>query len=246
MNVKTANEIQALNSADLRSYAKEIGVTRKADDTKATLAARVITKAAELTAEIIEAIPVVEVTPIEATTEETLELLADVAAAAAPAPRKGICNVCNRRKAAANQLCTLCSEEGEWENEHSDRGHEDANGETDAACWICHPELNKATKGARVAVTGRSRAGMVIFAKGTYLHKSALVAEAIKAAGGTAKVKAAKDGSVTDLTGEVNGVEITMGWNGNAFAYGERSLINGKQVRNVAAALRLIAAAAKN
>jgi hypothetical protein len=82
---------------------------------------------------------------------------------------------------------------------------------------------------------------MVIFAKGSYIHKSELVAKAIELAGGTSKIKVAKDGSTTNLTGEVAGVEITMGWDGNAFAYGERSTIDGKQVRNVAAALRVIA-----
>lgn len=56
-----------------------------------------------------------------------------------------ICNICNTRLVVENGLCTPCSEEGMWENEHNDQGHDDAAGDGfDDNCWICHPELNEA------------------------------------------------------------------------------------------------------
>lgn len=55
-----------------------------------------------------------------------------------------LCTACNTRPAAAeyNGNCEPCDTEGGWENEHSDRGHDESN--TDPGCWFCHPELNRA------------------------------------------------------------------------------------------------------
>jgi hypothetical protein len=63
--------------------------------------------------------------------------------------------------ARGSELCNLCYTEGGWENEHQDYGHEtnDVDG-----CWMCHPELNLATRPVRtghtntVAKTHRSHA----------------------------------------------------------------------------------------
>lgn len=44
--------------------------------------------------------------------------------------------------------CTPCLTEAEWDNTHSDYGHDshnDATPEKDS-CWVCHPELNEAAK----------------------------------------------------------------------------------------------------
>jgi hypothetical protein len=58
-----------------------------------------------------------------------------------------------RDQARVMGYCNPCLAEAEWENTHSDHGHDDpdavANGyatqdELDA-CWMCHPELNLAT-----------------------------------------------------------------------------------------------------
>ena len=55
-----------------------------------------------------------------------------------------LCTTCNNRPANSqyNGNCEPCDTEGGWENEHSDRGHNETN--TDPNCWLCHPELNRA------------------------------------------------------------------------------------------------------
>jgi hypothetical protein len=83
------------------------------------------------------------------------------------------CEICNTRpvgneaKAEGFKYCDPCYTEANWENTHSDYGHDDIDtyslenttfkvqAEVDryisdtkvemASCWICHPELNEAT-----------------------------------------------------------------------------------------------------
>lgn len=75
-----------------------------------------------------------------------------------------ICPICNIRRyyPRMSDMCNLCYTEGGWENEHNDYDHDS---DPDDNCWICHPELNLATRPARkghtntVAKTRRSHAG---------------------------------------------------------------------------------------
>lgn len=55
-----------------------------------------------------------------------------------------LCETCNTRPADReyNGSCEACWTEGGWENEHSDRGHDETN--KDSNCWFCYPELNRA------------------------------------------------------------------------------------------------------
>lgn len=59
--------------------------------------------------------------------------------------------------------CIPCMAEADWENAHSDYGHDDPDavakgydtqGSLDS-CWVCHPELNRATPD-NVAGTGHT------------------------------------------------------------------------------------------
>jgi hypothetical protein len=163
--------------------------------------------------------------------------------------RKGSCNVCGQRRAARdlNGQCNPCYEEGAWKNEHQDRSHED--GATDDACWICHPELNEAKRPVRA---GRSRAGMVIVAKGTEVHKSETFRVAAVAAGWKVTIQTETYELEDDATGEgtrhyayaVKGNDgIALAWDGKAYDYPASSAkLAGKdrKVRNLKEALRLL------
>jgi hypothetical protein len=88
-----------------------------------------------------------------------------------------ICNICNTRRVYTgtgngvdpaprlSDMCNLCYTEGGWENTHEDEGHGRDGEPADPHCWICHPNLNLATRPARtghtntVAKTRTSHAG---------------------------------------------------------------------------------------
>lgn len=99
-----------------------------------------------------------------------------------------LCNICNIRRVytgskgtetapSSSDMCNYCYEEGSYENQHSDNGHDaiqavvEANGgegldEVDseelkfmAYCWICRPELNLAKK-PKGASTGTKTQGV--------------------------------------------------------------------------------------
>jgi hypothetical protein len=167
------------------------------------------------------------------------------------------CRVCQSRKVAqgivrgqgdtdagtarAVELCIPCFAEAGWENEHSDDGHgteHEGSNSTDY-CWICHPELNEAAA-TYVARVGTSRAGMVITVplKASGQEKAAAVkaqiptgyAVGIKTVKGVTTLKAAKG----------VGDGLVLQWDAQGrFVYGP-STANGKKVRNVAAALRIL------
>lgn len=172
-----------------------------------------------------------------------------VATAAPKAPKKGICEDCGRKvgKSGHPTLCEPCYDYAGWENTHQD-GHDDDEA-TAAACPVCHPELDPRT----ARKTGRSRAGMVIIAKGTEIHKSATFKAAAEAAGWAVRI------TVTVETVEEDGEEfelekhtaiatkgddtMTMVWNGRAYDYPASSMTKGgkgRKVRNLKEALRLI------
>lgn len=169
-------------------------------------------------------------------------------------PAAGKCTECGRKEDfRASGLCEVCRTEGEWENAHSDEGH--ANEEfpvRDALtenCWICHPELNKAKAPKRA---GRSRAGMVIVAKGTEIHKSATFKAAAEAAGWTVTVQSETYEMGADAEGEgtryyataTRGEDaISLAWDGRAYDYPSSSAqLAGKarKIRNLKEALRVL------
>jgi hypothetical protein len=87
--------------------------------------------------------------------------------------RSSICSICQKRPIGSGNgsdprhaktmgYCAPCLEEAEWENMHSDDDHEgDATDEEKAGCWICFPELNRASDDYKERM-GSTRAGMVI------------------------------------------------------------------------------------
>lgn len=174
-----------------------------------------------------------------------------VAPVATAAPKKGICEDCGRKvgKSGHPTLCEVCFDYAGWENTHSDANHDgEGNGESesDDECPVCRPELDRRTpKG-----TGRSRAGMVIVAKGSEFHKSEIFRVAAVAAGWTVNVL----GSVVDgedgeeierfvAVAKRGGDEIELAWNGRAYDYhASGATFNGKgrKVRNLKEALRLL------
>jgi hypothetical protein len=169
-------------------------------------------------------------------------------AARTPAPKahkRGFCTDCGRKESfRGSDLCDQCREYAEWENAHSDGGHErgeDVN-EDAISCPVCHPELDPRTP----RKTGRSRAGMVIVAKGTEVHKSATFKAAAEAAGWTVEISVQEyeDGGTRHFADAHRGEDaIQLAWNGRAYDYDASSaLLNGKsrKVRNLKEALRLI------
>lgn len=116
-----------------------------------------------------------------------------------------------------------------------------------ADCWICHPELNQASADYTPR-NGTSREGMTIHARGTGDDKAALVIEAVKAIGGTARAvragKGKKDAGELTLTAKIGESTLTLKWDASGrYMYGP-SVFNSKKVRNVSEALRIIAASA--
>ena len=182
---------------------------------------------------------------------------------------ENLCVICAKRKGmTAKQLrdlgigrdfadqCRACHVEAEWENTHSDYGHEGiANGGGDAdefggqeefdrvkaemkQCWICVPDLNEAAKDY-VPRAGTSRAGMRLTvsiraaAKTKAQQVQAQLPEGFKATVRTEK-------GVTTLRAK-GPVTIILRWNENgAFTSGTVQATDGttRKVRNASEALR--------
>jgi hypothetical protein len=168
------------------------------------------------------------------------------------APVSKTCGACEIRKPYTgpgekaprlSELCNPCFEEGSWENEHDDNDHE--SGEKMDGCWICYPNLNAAKRAPRA---GRSRAGMVIVAKGTEIHKSATFKAAAEAAGWSVKILDTFEGTEEKdaryvATATKGNDSIELSWNGKAYDYPNSSAqLNGRsrKVRNLKEALRLL------
>lgn len=168
--------------------------------------------------------------------------------------KKGMCIVCTIRKGTSKNgrdfrdMCDACYQEAGWENTHSDGDHENGT-ETDDACWICHPELNKAKAEAKA---GRSRAGMVIVAKGSEIHKSETFRVAAEGAGWTVTMEretyeleadAEGEGTRYYATATKGDDSISLAWDGRAYDYPASSAElsgKGRKVRNLKEALRLL------
>jgi hypothetical protein len=168
-------------------------------------------------------------------------------------PQKGKCTECGRKEDfQLSGLCTACREYGEWENAHSDEGHANqefpVRDELTADCQVCHPELD----GRKPKRVGRSRAGMVIVAKGTEIHKSKTFQAAAEAAGWTVTMQsetyelpegATGEGTRYYATATKGESHIALAWDGRAYDYQESGAsFNGKsrKVRNLKEALRIL------
>jgi hypothetical protein len=169
---------------------------------------------------------------------------------------KGKCTEgCGRRitkDVIGPEMCTECLAYAEWENAHSDQNHEALMDSTDEAeetkdCPVCRPELDP----RNVAPKSRSRAGMVIIAKGTEIHKSETFRVAAEASGWT--VTTLEQAYETDgdeepatrhyATATKGDESISLAWEGRAYDYHASSAVlkgKARKVRNLKEALRLI------
>lgn len=241
----TATDLTAKTAVELRKIGSEAGVKGASKGKKAELLAALL--------------------PIQDAQRAVKhqEMQAKVAAEQAKAPKrnangtlKGKCSDgCGRpitKKVIGPELCTECLEYAEWENAHSDEGHGQENGNADGAipndCPVCHPELDP----RNVVKMGRSRAGMVIVAKGSEVHKSLLFKREAEAKGWTveiaATVETVEDGEIFEVekhtaTAIKGDEKMTLVWNGRAYDYpASGAVLRGKvrKVRNLKEALRLI------
>lgn len=236
MNITAAEitaQLQTITAVDLRKLGATMGIKGASKGKKA---------------ELVEAIAAIRIAEAEAL---AAKIAAEQAAAApvAKAPKKGTCEDCGRKvgKSGHPTLCTACFDYAGWENTHSDEGHELDMVEIEGNdCPVCHPELDPRT----AVKPGRSRAGMVIVAKGTEFHKSATFKEAAEIAGWGVTITVTTG---TDESGEeiekhtaiaLKGDDtITMVWNGRAYDYPASSAEfagKARKVRNLKEALRLI------
>jgi hypothetical protein len=165
--------------------------------------------------------------------------------------KRGTCTECGRKEDfRASGLCKPCREYAEWENTHADENHADQQVVED--CPVCHPELDPRKPVAKRE--GRSRAGMVIVAKGSEIHKSLVLKTAAEAIGWTVEIEretyelpegAEGEGTRYYATATRGADSISLAWDGRAYDYPASSaLIGGKsrKVRNLKEALRLLAA----
>lgn len=229
----TVEAIMALTAAELRKLGAQAGIKGASKGKKDDL---------------VKALVVIRHEQLIA--KEQAELAARAAAApktetAEDKPRKGSCQICglrpkmNPRRMQAKHgvefpYCDPCMTFADWENTHSDNAHED---EPVEGCWICQPELDETKADYQPRRAGVDRKGQVVHAKG---DKYEVVAKAAEAAGFSVSAET-KDG-LRILRAMTATDELTVGWDGRGrYAY-EASSWNGRRVRNVAEALRLLAA----
>jgi hypothetical protein len=165
------------------------------------------------------------------------------------------CEICELRPATSEspegRLCAACLEEAEWENTHSDNYHDDIEPQTDdetdnlgnvlANCWICHPELNRASS-AYVMPKGSSRVGMTIHVT----PRAAGVTKAnevIKQLPAGFEVEVRDETSYTLLIVSNGAIMMTLAWDVRGrFTSEQTEARNGatrRKIRNVSEALRL-------
>jgi hypothetical protein len=197
---------------------------------------------------------------------------------AAPAKPKGKrCEICGTRpvgkearKAGHNGYCDPCFEEAGHENQHSDDAHDEISNGADVeeftggqetvdrirkemkACWICHPELNKASE------TYVPRAGVA--RKGQKLHVTLRASGETKAnetiaqlPEGTEVAVSTSKASGTVLTIKLAEKTLTLVWDAaGRYSYPNSVLslltrgdaakgTKTRKIRNVSEALRIAA-----
>jgi hypothetical protein len=138
-----------------------------------------------------------------------------------------------------SEMCNFCYTEGGWENEHQDDAHQQGMQGSIEGCWICHPELNLATKPASERA-GTSRQGMRLTVPVRAAGKTK--AEAVKAQlpeGYTATIRTEKGRTTLRAKGAVT---LVIHWDAarGGFVSGTAQATNGtaKRVRNASEALR--------
>jgi hypothetical protein len=160
-----------------------------------------------------------------------------------------LCETCQTRPAltAAKSLrifgtefpyCYPCHELANWENTHSDYGHDlhdDGTlvGEYTEDCWICHPELDQ-TRADYTARTGTSRAGMTINVPIRAGAKDKAKVAATKIGATDARIQTSTKTGVTTLKSK--SFDMVLVWDQRGrFLTGN---VAGRAIRNVAEAIR--------
>ncbi len=141
------------------------------------------------------------------------------------------CESCGTRPASKEspegRICKICLTEAEWKNEHDDFAHSDS--EPVEGCWICHPELNRASE-EYTPRTGTSRAGIIMNIRWNLSGSEKAQAVSKLIPGG--KVSTSKTG---DATYQVGDIEISWTARGQLIS----AVAAGRKMRNVSAILRL-------
>lgn len=209
-------------------------------------------------ADLIPALIRIQNEQVEAQIAETTlaEKAAKVTSITANAPKAGKCTECGAKEDfRASGLCRPCREFGEWENTHNDEQHgapdgAEQDGVNTADCPVCNPELDP-----RNRKPGRSRAGMVVVAKGSEIHKSLVFKKAAEALGWTVEIARETYELPDDAEGEGTrfyatatkttqlGADdsISLAWDGRAYDYDASSAVlagKGRKIRNLKEALR--------
>lgn len=241
------NEMPMNGTNGLRETAKTFGLTNVKKYSKAQLVD---------TLEAIEA----ERAELAEAAKMAAETIAKMEAKAAKAPKKDStkCTVCQTRKPMTStqrnaegigrdyaDMCEPCYTESGHENAHSDENHgDDTEGRKAEGCWICFPELNRASRPAKVSV-GTSRLGMVmnVSVRAAGEIKAGQVIAKVEATGAKTKVEAPKKEDLVLLTISTATETITIGWTKSGACLYERISIVAKsgkvtKARNVAAVLR--------
>jgi hypothetical protein len=246
----TGTDFHLLSAVELRKFAAKAGVKGASKGKKADLIAALETiEAAQLkaAADAAKAKPSKPKPQMEKHNPRVRRV-----------PGKGDCTECGRKLGAEDfgGLCAADRAYAEWENAHSDEGHAEVleTGEavtreiadSMAGCPVCHPEMDpRKPKTAR-----RSRAGMVIVAKGTEVHKSETFRKEAEKLGWavTVQEQTYDDGDALNTRYYANahrGADaIQIAWDGRAYDYPSSSArLAGKdrKVRNLKEALRFLA-----
>lgn len=221
----TATDLTAKTAVELRKIGAEAGIKGASKGRKD---------------ELMHQLVKIQQEQIEAKRQE------EQAKAKSEEPKRGICTECGRKEDfQGSGLCEADREYAESENAHGDEDHEGpepTEGDFRNDCQVCHPELDR--RSARRI--GRSRAGMVIVAKGSEIHKSLLFKREAEAKGWTVEISAEEfDGGNTRHFADAHrGDEaIQLAWDGRAYDYSASSArLKGRsrKVRNLKEALRLI------
>jgi hypothetical protein len=182
------------------------------------------------------------------------------------------CTDCGRKVSTdviGPELCDLCLEYAEWENAHSDHGHDEIaktpEGTYPAAwgvpaksklaedlayvasertmmgtCPVCHPELDP--RKPRREVTGTSRLGMVMVVpvRAPGEDKAAAVKAQLQGFRGAAEANDA-NGVTLRLTKGSKAAKITVEANWDMRGRWIGGTVNGKKARNASELLRLVA-----
>jgi hypothetical protein len=268
MNLITV-DLDALGTVALRKLAREMGIKGQSSARGADLRALLAPMKAE---QVFQTEREAELAAIEAESKPLVAASRTEVKIPTAKPKCDVCGVRNRSTKAQrdrmglgssySDMCIPCYEEAGWENTHSDAGHDAIQAKPESertaeelaeidGCWICFPELNDAKK-EHAPREGRSRAGMVIVAKGTEIHKSTTFKVAAEAAGWTVTLQSETYELPEGTTGEgtryyataVKGTEsISLAWDGRAYDYPASSAViagKGRKVRNLKEALRLV------